>query len=332
MTTRRKDRTASGAAITGAGAVTAGTGLVAGGVPGAKADFSSVFRMKPSSGTGVKRAVTTVTGKAPVARALPGGILGFRQSAHRGGLAGFSQMRDSAKKTKSAHEAFFQGRNAGKIAPEEKVLSHMSRARGGAAAALIGGTAVTAYGVHRSKTPVRKSQRSSERYNGALAGVGAGGLAVSAGGTKALRGQQRHWEKAATKSVDEAGKLVPNIAGREGKRLNLKQMHQHKIKNPGQPFPKTMYPKVTDSQIKRDPKIMAGVKPSTARRAGELRGAAAQQRHFAEVYGNTAKVVGRFRAPSAIVGAAGVGGLMAARRKKSPVSKSAFGVEHGVAL
>lgn len=78
-----------------------------------------------------------------------------------------------------------------------------------------------------------------------------------------------------------------------------------------------MYPSVSDSAVKNHPEMLKGVSQKTARAAGNLRGAAAQQRHFAEVYGSTAKVVNGMRTPSAIVAGAGAGGLAAARVKEA---------------
>lgn len=331
MSTRKKDHAASGSAIAAGGAATAGVGLAAGGVPGAKSDFSSILNTKPGSGKGVKRAVSTVRGRAPAAKAAPGGILGFRVSAHRGGLYGFTDQarKHALKPVDSAPDAFWRGRNAGKIAPEEKVIRHMQGGKKAAGAALVGGAAATAYGLRRARGEVKKAQRDSDKYNGALLGAGAAGAGISHGATRLLGSQHHKWAGAASNSIDEAGKLVPSIGGRQGKKLTLKQMHRHKINNPGQPYPKTMHPVVSDSDIKRDPKLLHGVHPKVAEQAGRLRGAAAQQTHFAEVYRDTAKVVGRFRGPSAIIAGAGAGGL-AMSRKKERVKKnmSAFGVEH----
>jgi hypothetical protein len=181
---------------------------------------------------------------------------------------------------------------------------------------------------HQRSKQVSKAQRESDKYNGTLLGVGAAGGAISGSGTRLLRGQQHKWATEASRNVDEAGKLIPAIAGRQGKKLTLSQMHRHKVKNPGQPFPKTMHPSVSDSEIKRNPSLLHGVSHNTAVKAGNMRGAAAQQRHFAEVYGNTAKVVSRFKAPSAIVAGVGAGGLIASRKQHVKKNLSAFGVEH----
>ena len=244
---KKKDAPVSGTAIAAGGAATAGTGLAAGGIPGAKSDFTAVFRTKPAKGKGVKRAVSHVTGKAPAAKALPGGILGFRTHAHRGGLYDFTERAKEHAKTpaKTASEAYWQGRNAGKIAPEEEIIRHMKGGRKVAGAALVGGAATTAFGMKRAKEErekVHKAQRESDKYHGALIGGGGAVAGISHGGSKLLRGQGKKWEGRASRSIDDAGKLVPAIAGREGKKLSLKQIHQHKTRRPGEPFPKTMRP------------------------------------------------------------------------------------------
>ena len=314
----------------GAGGVAAGVGLAAGGVPGAKSDFSSVFRVKSGEGKGVKRAVSTIRGAAPAAKAVPGGILGFRTSAHRGGTYGFEQQaKADAKKgpASSSKDAFYRGYNAGKIGPEKKIIRGMTRGRAAANVTMLGGAATAAYGLSQPKDRVKKSQKDTDRYHATLAGAGTAGAATSHYGSKYLKGQEKKFTGSATRKVDEAGKLVPALAGRKGKRLTLRQMSQHNKKNPGAPYPKTMHPKVSDGAIGRSPEMLAGTDPKTAERAGKLRGAAAQERHFAEVFGSTSKVVRRFRTPSAIVGAAGAGGLAINHVK---VKKSAFGVDHAV--
>jgi hypothetical protein len=321
---QKKDQSASGAAIAGAGVVTAGTGLAAGGVPGAKSDFSALFPKTPKHRapvTGAKKVVRTVAERAPAVKVAPGGILGFRSSAHRGGHYGFQlkAQEDAKKKIASSSDAYWRGRNAGKIAPEEKIMRHMKVGRGAAGLALVGGSAAAAYGVKRSK--VSKAQRHTEQYSGALAGAGVAGAGLSHGGSKVLDSQRRKWETTASRNVDDAGKLVPALAGREGKRLTLRQMHKHKTKNPGKPFPKSMYPLVSDTAIRSNPKLMSGVSPKTAEKAGQLRGAAVQGRHFAEVYGNTAKVVRGLRTPSLIVAGAGAGGLAMSRKKDTRMAK-----------
>ena len=102
---KKKDRSASNAAITSAGAVTAGTGLAAGGIPGAKPNENAVWNMKGGEGKGVKRAISTVRGAAPAAPATPGGILGFRYKVHAGGLYGFDREGERSCRCRQEGEA-----------------------------------------------------------------------------------------------------------------------------------------------------------------------------------------------------------------------------------
>jgi hypothetical protein len=328
-----------GSALIGGGSVAAGTGLVAGGVPGAKSDFTSVFRVaeqrQAAAGRkGVRGAAARAKAWTPGFKATPGGILGFRTHAHAGGTYGFQEeAKEAAKKpVKNAADAFYRGRTEGKIAPEIKVMNGMIQGRKVAHGALGAGAAAIGAGAYlKHKSKVAKSRHSSDGYNATLVGAGGTGAVVSHGGAAFLDRKRKGYEASAARKVDEAGKLVPGLAGREGKKMNLRQMHQFRQKHgPDAPWPKTMYPSVHDSAVKRSPHIVAGVSEHAAKEAGKLRGAATQERHFAEVMGATAKGVRAFRGPSAIVGAVGLGGLAAnSHRNKIKKSLSGFGVDHG---
>lgn len=330
-----------GSALIGGGSVAAGTGLVAGGVPGAKSDFTSVFRVaqsraehKAKGAKGVRRAASAAASWTPGAKALPGGILGFRTHAHAGGTYGFQEeAKEAAKKpVKNAADAFYRGRTEGKIGPELKVMNGMIQGRKVAHGALGAGAAAIGAGAYlKHKSKVAKSRHTSDSYNATLAGAGATGVAATTGASSFLNSKKRKYEVSAANKVDEAGKLVPGLAGREGKKLTLRQMHQFRQKHgPDAPWPKTMYPSVHDSAVKRSPHLLAGVSEHAAKEAGKLRGAATQERHFAEVIGATGKGIKAFRGPSAVIGAVGVGGLAAnAHRSKVKKSLSGFGVDHG---
>jgi hypothetical protein len=337
-------RQASGAAIAGAGATTAGVGAAAGGIPGTRPNFNAVFaaddRIKNAQGKGPRKAYNMARGAAPGVKATPGGILGFRISAHDLGTKYFRAQKELDDKIKkpSKKQSFYRGFNAGKIGPEESIMRGMARGQKGAHAALLGGAATTVYGVKRAaskpKEKVTKAddKRRSNLYNGTLVGAGTAGAAISHGGSKYLGRQQSKYAGRAAREVDEAGRLVPNIAGREYKKMSLRQIDKFKRANPGatdKDLPKSMYPTVKDGDIKRNPRLLSGVPKETAEQAGKLRGAAAQHRHFSEVFGSTAKVTRRFRGPSAIVAGVGAGGLAANRNKRVQKNYSAFGVEHG---
>jgi hypothetical protein len=340
MSPQRKNQEASGAAIAAGGAGLAGTGLAAGGIPGAKSDSRPIFDLKPGRGGPVKRKVTAVTQNTKAAKAAKGGILGFRTHVHEGGTAGFQQQeRQIATRSvapgREASHAFSHGYTSGKIGPELKIIRQMKGGKKAAGAALVGGVGTTAYGLKRAKEQVEKAERHSDQFHGALIGAGGAGLGVGAGGRKVLRGQERKWRNRANTGIDEAQKLVPGLGGRKSDQ-NLRRYNKH-LRRGGTPgdFPKTMRPEREMTDILRDKKVFHGVAPETAKKAGALRGGAAQAEHFSHVYGNTAKVVGRLRGPSALLAGAGVGGLAATkaqdknqRLKKNFSTVSAFGVVH----
>lgn len=333
----RKNITAS--AATGAGSVVAGTGLIAGGIPGAKSDFSGVLRagdnLAATKGQkGPRKAASTIRGATPALKAIPGGILGFRLSAHHGGHIGFQQDAAAANKKPPKDKVgnFYRGRNEGKIPAEAKVIRGMTRGRHVANAALVGGAAAAAYGHHEKKKALSKRDKKSDTYSATLAGAGATGAAVSHGGAKYLDSHRDRYASEAARHVDEAGKIAPATAGRREKNWSYNKKLKYMSKNPGQPIPKGMHPSISDGAIKQHPEMLDGVTRNAARKVGHLRGLAAQERHFSDVFGSTAKVVRGFRTPSAVVGAVGAGGLLATDTQKKKIHKSttsAFGVDHG---
>jgi len=303
-------RHAQGSAIAGAGAVTTGTGLAAGGIPGVKGSYKDLERFKEGKLGQKARGAAKLGG---------GGILGFRHAFHEGGVKWFERVEDKKSKIKNPtpSQEFTRARNQGKLAPEAKVLRHLAGAKKVAGAAVIGGAGATAYGLHRAKSEVRKDQRRGQSYNAGLAGAGGAGAAISTGAGHVLGRQEKKWANKASHAVDEAGRLIPSMAGRKDPTVTDKQFARQVKKHPGQPFPKSMYPVHSDEAMARDPKkYLHGVDHDTARKAGRLRGEAAQATHFAEVYRDTGKVVRRFRGPSAIVGGVAAGGLLAGRNEK----------------
>jgi hypothetical protein len=310
---QKRDHAASGSAIAAGGAVTAGTGLAAGGIPGVKSnvkDFieADIPNMSP------KGTVKALIKHPKAAKALPGGIFGFRHNAHAGGLYGYKQKATEEAwkgEPKHAHDAFFRGRNVGKIEPEEQVLRHLKGGKKVAGAAAVGGAALTAYGVHRARK-VSKADRTEKGYQGALLGGGATLAGVAHGGKKVLDRQDRKWSAESAKNVKTARGMVPGLA--------------HPKRGPDAEASL----RDADLAVRKDPNAFKGIAPHVAQEAGRLRGAAIQQAHFANVYRGTGKAVGHLRAPGLVAAAAGAGGLALSRKKKSPMSKrmSAFGVVH----
>lgn len=325
MTKRHNE--AVGTALAGAGAVGTGAGLVAGGVPGTKADFQTVMNpaIKRSQGGGKHKGAngpgtgadgahkgdSRLKARSKLPKAGRAGIFGFRIDAHEGGTEHFKNLdaAHEAAGTKTAKDAFYRGHNQGKIPAELKILRSMSRGRHASNALLAGGLATTAYGIHRTKV----SKKDTDKYHGALLGTGATAAVGSHYGSKYLDTHRRRNEAKASSNVDEAGKLVPSLAGRKKKKISDKQAG--KLIRANKPHPLTPEPVVSDGDIGRNPKLLEGVDHKTAEKVGHLRGTAAQERHFAHVFGNTAKVVRMGRAPSAAVAAAGAGGLVVAHHK-----------------
>lgn len=330
------------AAITGAGATTAGVAALAGGIPKAQPDLSVAGKLTAEDKSrGMRRAAKRVKTQAQAAKLTPGGILGFRTGIHEFGTGYLKEKASQDKKAKrtspeSTARAYDRGVTTGRIGQENKIISGMKAGRKFSHGALAAGVGTAGYGIYRSKKEsVKKSdaRTRSDKYAGTLVGVGGSGAAISQGTSMYLN---RHYKKYSAKSgqnIDRAGKLAPRTAGREGDDMgrSLKRMDKYKKKHPGADWPKTMYPKVTDQQIESNPKkYFKGVDHKTTEKVGRLRGQAAEQRHYAEVFQNTAKTVKRFRTPSLALGAAGVGGVIANQDKKVKKSHtvSAFGVDH----
>ena len=321
MPTKKKDHVASGSAIAAGGGVVGATGFVAGGVPGVKPNIDPLVQVNQerSKGKGFKATARKAKKVVPaVARGTGGGILGFRRKAHEGGIYGFKQQATTNAwkgATHDPHEAFLRGRVEGKIAPEEQVLRHLKGGKKAAGAAMAGGAATMAYGVHRARQKVEKADRDEKAFHGALLGGGAATAGVSHGAVKLLGSQEKKWSAEATHNVGRAEKLVPGMASpkvRRGKKVSFEAIRD------------------ADTEARKNPKSFKGVHPNVAQEAGRLRGAAIQQAHFADVYRSTGKAVGHLRGPGLVAAAAGAGGL-AVSRKKDKVKKnlSAFGVEHG---
>jgi hypothetical protein len=334
-------------AITAAGATTAGVAALAGGIPKAQPDLSVAGKLTAEDKSrGVRRAAKRVKNQAMAAKLAPGGILGFRTGIHEFGTGYLKEKAVQDKQAKrtspdSTRRAYDRGNTTGKIGEENKIIRGMKTGRKVSHGALAVGVGTAGYGMYRSKKEAAKKQAfqkndartRSDKYSGALLGTGATGAAISHGTSKYLDRHYKRYSARSGENIDAAGKLAPKTAGREGDDLgrSLKRMDKYKKKNPGQPWPKTMYPKVTDDKIAANPKkYLGGVDHKTAEKVGRLRGIAGEQRHYAEVFQNTAKTVRRFRTPSLAIGAAGAGGVMANKDKKVKKSHSvsAFGVEH----
>lgn len=315
---KKKDRTASGAAIAGAGGTTAGIGLVGGGIPGYKSDSSELKNIK--RGSFAHRAGSALSSGR-------GGIFGYRTDAHQGFL---NEQRDSTNyfKDKPANrvESFQRGQGAGKMKPEEQIIRHMKLGRRLSTAALVGGTAATAYGVHRVKhSQVKKSGGATntklKQDSATLLGIGGTTAGASYGGARLMEHQGRSWSAKAGKSIDEAARIVPNMGGHKV------HTDPRLVINPN--VPRTS-PRIDDKKIVNNHKrVLAGKSKAQAEAAGHIRGRSQQERYFSNVYAKTGKTLRRIHKPALGLAAVGAGGLVMARHQDR-VNKSAFGVEHSI--
>lgn len=276
---RRGRRDASGAAIAGAGGVTATAGLVGGGIPGFRSDSDTIANVR--QGPWRQRTGAALSSGR-------GGIFGYRTDAHQGALNRFEAERAKhAGVETSRSNMFLRGRGNGKIKPEVDIIRHLKRGRRASHVALVGGAGITVFGAHRTqRAGVSKSTRDTERYHGALLGTGATAAAASIGGERALRYQGRKWSAREAGSRAAAAKIIPN-----------------------------MKPEVSDGEVTRNKRILAGKSKLQAEAAGMHRGAAAQERYFASVYNGSAKIARRVRSPALATAAVGGGGLLLARRR-----------------
>ena len=299
----------SGAAIAGAGGTATAAGLAGGGVSReGKFDWNKLTTLTDKKAPLKNRAdAARVTGK--------GGIFGFRIDAHEGGNKYFKGMKSTIDRNPNPNSraAYRQGKYTGKIKAENKVIRQMKAGKVMSHGLAAAGLAAGAYGTHRmltanspKKTAIKKSQK-SDRYSGAAIGAGASGAAIAGTSGVVLGRQHKKWKAVEEQSWNKAKKLVPKSDG---------------VKN------------VTHSAGE----VFAGMPKSTVQDFGELRGVAANARHFQHVYGRTSKVMGKLKKPA--LAAAGVGAVGVAlgsgkqSNKKSKIKKNArdaamnaFGVE-----
>jgi len=270
---RRRD--ASNAALTASGATVAGAGLLGGGVPGVRADSSRLKDVVHGPAVSDR-----LKGLAPSARA---GVFGYRHDAHKRALDEFVGERDYYKNSKANRTQMFQrGKTVGKINPEVEVLRHMKKARLASNAALAGGVGLAAYGVKRAKgDDVRKDERRSDGYMGAVAGGGASVAGVAAGADKLLQGQARRWDAKADDAYEQARRVVPRL------KPEMK----------------------SDEAVASGRKVFRGKSKKQAEQAGLHRGYGTQARYFARAYRKNAEWARKVRDPAAVAALVGAGGV-----------------------
>lgn len=270
-----RKRTAAGAA-TGAGAVTAGVGLLGGGIPGVKPDSSRLKDMRYASPA--KRA-------RDLGAAGRGGIFGYRQDAHQRFMD--RQMADDAHyagSTTTRVNHFLRGKGSGKVGPEKKIIGHMRRGRIGSNAALIGGSALTVAGIKGTRD--KGVAKAREDTNNALIGGGATLAGASGAGSLVLDRQGRKWSRRSEEDLKAARKIVPNLGG-------------YTVRTGKTRVPDVKPDKNTED-ILGSARNLAGKSRKQAEAAGRLRGSAGQGRYFAGVYGSAAQQVRRIGIPAGL--------------------------------
>ena len=312
----QKNHSISGGLITGAGGATAAGGLVGGGIPGFKANADTIKDIK--QGSWKKRTGAMLSSGR-------GGVFGYRTNAHQGAV---QRMKDSTNhfkdKPASRAEMYQRGQEAGKIPAEEQIIGHMKLGRKASTAAMIGGAAATAYGVHRKNEGVQKALDSrTDATNAALLGGGATAAGASYGGARMLEHQGRKWGARSGQSISEAHKIIPNLGGPGVNPLGNPPNHRVPDIGPAKGSP-------SSSKLKRDKgTILGGKSKLQAEAAGLHRGDAAQARYFAGVYGKTAKTIRHLHTPAMVAAGMGATGLLAsgaasklAERRQDSVSKA----------
>lgn len=316
---RKADRQHStGAAMTGSGAVVGTTGFAAGGLPGVREPNSHA--LSELSGDTVRQkvqprnAVRNARKVVPVGRA---GILGYRADAHASYMA--------KEKVKTHGSAYAQAHRAGKMEAEDKILPALRMARRGSHALTLGGAGLAALGIHRmGQESVRKSRQADNVSSGALAGgatLGAVGHYVP----KGLRRLERKFETSATDHLQAAHVLAPHVGGAKPKGDFQPPTGRRSAKP-------SMHPQFEDHDLAwrkagDGRRFKGGVE--TAQQVARHRGIAAQERHFAEAFRDTASGIRRLRGPGLAAAGAGAAGLAASHSTKGQrISKAvSFGYQ-----
>ena len=310
----KKDQRTSGAAMTASGGVIGGTGLLAGGIPGAHEPKSlKVWHLKGGE-KGLKSGAivrpSNLAHNAKIVAPLPrGGILGFR-----------ADMHDQFIKETHQHTgggAYAEGMRQGKLASEHKIVRGMRLGRRASYGLTAGGALLAAGGVNRlqgKKTFGKRDDRARTTSAALLAGGGTA-AGVSHGVNVGLSRFGNKYASSSKQHIKEAQRLAPHYGG-----LQTTPAKANAFGITVKPARETMKPEIPNWKLEADG-AHHKIKGGAAARAevGRHRGMAAQERHFAEVFSNTARGFKRVRNPSLAVAAAGGTGLWASRGK--PVAK-----------
>lgn len=282
---QKQKRDYSGAMV-GAGGTTAGVGLVAGGIPGARPDSG---RLGQAMAGGKKTDVTR-----HLVSGTRGGIFGYREDAHRKFIKE-QQGRLKNWKPHSKGNTFERGRELGKIVPERTIVRHLKTGRTASNVALGGGLALAGTGMYLRKKnqqkKISKSKNPDYKYR-SDAMIGAGGTAAGASflGARALDNQGKKWAKSAAKDIDRVKAAHPATGGYTNARQNrgLKT-----IKSGANKVPNVVTDRSTGDIIHNADDVFRLKTYKQTAKAGQLRGSATQKAYFARVYGNNAKAIRR---------------------------------------
>lgn len=303
-------------AMVGAGTVAAGTGLLAGGVPGVKEpDALNIWNIrgkvrgtpliKPADHRNVESRFSrsNLAHNAKILAPQPrAGILGFRAAAHQAFI-------DDSKNKKHGN-AYVKGMRAGKLESEEKIVRGMRTARRATYPLTIGGIGLAAAGRHRQRVGKAASDR-AKRWGGEAVGAGLTTAAVGHGVPEVLDRYSRRYADSAKAHTVAAQRLAPHFGG-------LKTTPA-KISDFGvmtHPARQTIYPERTDRELAADKSADRIRTAATRATVGRHRGIAAQERHFVEVFDSTSRAVRRARGPGLALAGAGAAGLLGARQRK----------------
>lgn len=281
----KKDKQESAySAMKTSGAGLAGLGLIGGGIPGYKSNYSTIKDMR--SGDLSQRAGAAMS-------SLRGGIFGYRTDAHKK----FSDKLKSEHQpldNETKGQAYRSSHQLGKLKAEKAVIPQMKKGRLISHAALGTGLA-TMYGAkkYREKNKIRKSDKDFNRYNGALLGGGATAYAGASIADKVLRGQSKKWNEVARGNSKRAQNLST-----ERRLVNTIKPDDQDF---GRPDNKSYF-------FEDKPK-------ANAKKAGKLMGEATQAKYFSNTYRTNAKVFRSLKAPAAAVAAIGGSQLYLKHRK-----------------
>lgn len=301
---RKKKRDYSGAAV-GTGTVVGATGLVGGGVPGARPDSGRLAQAR-----GGKHTKTELT--RHIVSGTRGGIFGYREDAHRRFLNNQNERLKNWKPHNRGN-AFERGRELGKTIPERTIIRHMKTGRTASNVALGGGAALVGGGLYmRKKNKQRVSKAKNDNYKFRSDAMIAGGATTAAGsavGSAALDYQGKKWSKRSQTNVARAQKMVPKTGGYEV--IETKRGGVRNIRRSRNRVPDVKPNRSTGDIIWNHKEALAGRSKKKAAKVGQLRGIATQDRYFASVYGNTARSVRRL----GVGGGLAVAGAGLAHRK-----------------